>query len=720
MSRGTALGAQGFDLAFTQGWTPIHQARKVGRLNSKDLVNVLSIASTELRKPRSTAKWSEVKELVLWLAGERDMPGVREWCWGQLQDGTRGPERVVEVWKSILAEEQWKLREGDDALDHHYKKDELRSRKYDQQIAPVKAPASIFAAYVVAESIIHTVDSPPFSTLVHSMLASPIVPRHHFSAEFRSAVHQLGVSPLPLTGAQVEVARAWLRQTSLAQSWGYGEPGIWVAKETVKLFRKGEEKSAWVLWESIREGMERDEVKWIGEDWEATKSMHRVDDVFESDVKGVAAVPAVVDVDETAVRTTPVDAKLTQALVAPFLAGFAFGRSFDHANQIWSWLASWTPPLVPGVVVWTGLLKGYARRGDIDAAKAVWRQMTDAGVKPDLPAWTMYASAFFEGKQPDLAMEIVKEMFADKGIQRSLVGGHYPLEVYRSVMTGMMGNGRLEEARVLVDDMTKDGVPLDIRTVNVFLAYYTRTAKPDFPAIVHCLQLIVSEGLEADVFTFTMVLQALLTTNQRDAPAKLVRLMEQSGIKLTVTTYGTIINNLVKSGEMAQLKASVALLDEMERSKFPTNEKIYTSIILGFLRAGQSSPSHVDHETNAFVSAALVLKTRMESRGIAMNRIGYTGMISAMLGLKTRWGVEQALLIFRESQSKRLADLTGNDGAKVGHGDTWLVLLDGFARMGEWKVARALVQEMESSNFVPSNTKLKKVVDTIRRGGYNT
>lgn len=775
--RGVSKDQHGFYISFQKGWLPIRDAGGAARPKPQDLGQVLKLSSAELRRnPALTRVASDVCQLALWLLGEDGAPGVVDWAWQELQTGVAGAERVVKVWEGLQRGKHLRLRHGPDALDRAYKS----PRPPPPGVA--KHPAQVFGAYIAARSMLNSqsATTETFESLLPTLISrsSPSLRRVDERGNFTARIKALASSTFPSAGDTAALAHAWIRQVSLAQMWYFDNvhrtPGYEIVRLTKAYFRTSSPALAWELWELVREGVENEDVKWIEESaWDASKARRwlgeaeeRAQDSGEGVVrKGVAgvagvaitqpseveridatalgaqldAVPETVAVSvepvETTVsaaevpppasRTSLPPAVLTQALVAPFISGFTRAQLFDQATAIWTWLPS--RELVPGVVTWTALLHGYATRADVGAAEAVFSDMVASGVEPDVWAWLERISARFEAKQPSEAMEFANQLSKDKKLRSQLPGGRFPDIIYSRLIYGLLDCNRLEQAEEVLQQMEEEGVPPTIQTINALLVYHTRRKRIDLGNVIRCLQLVAEKGLEADVFTFTMVLQALLGTGQRDATAKLVSIMETTGIRPSVTTYGAIINHLANSGKADQLKAAVELIDEMERKGLPTNEIIYTSVIQGFLRAIADTPLHSlgDNDQHPYFTAALTLKDRMERRGLAFNRIGFNAIIGAALSLQTEWGVQLALRTFHEMESRPGMFGKGDgklqlesNGRSVTPADTWYVLLDGFSKMGDWSRARALVAQMERSGFKVKSKPLARMVDKVQRGGY--
>ena len=746
-----ALSTAGWS-AYESGWIPIRDAGEANRVDAKGLNRALAAAQVELAKPSSRAQWTDVRQLVLWIVGKDvNIDGVNEWARNELKVGQEGAARVVDVWDALAADEHLELVSGDNSLSRSWKPP--IERKVPASTQRRQLP-DLFAAYVAARAILHTTlpSPPPF----HAVLPSLLAYRQHLSLRKHAQAPQIA-AVLANRPADATKALAWIRQVALADMWAAkpGGEGLDVAREAKAMFRRTAIKDAWELWLLVREAIESPAVAWITvagwDDSQARRWLNGSKGIaeersvpFTDKAKQAAELPqapapesdAVAAAGELPLDTpgpTSVDASFTQALAAVFLAGFTRLECYSEAGDIWGWLSTRSPPLSPGVVAWNALVHGYAQKGNLTSVDATLLQMSASGVVPDV--WTSLdrAEAYFFAKRPDDAMDVFAQMFKSPAVLKALADPHVARLVHARMFVGLFASGRAGEAQRVLERMEQDGTPVDVHILNICLRHHTDRAKPDFAGAVDVFRRIASAGLEPDVFTFTMLFQALLRTGDEDATQRLIKIMDSTGVKPTATTYGALINHLAKSGSPPQLRSALALLDEMERRGMYTNEIIYTSLIQGLLRAipattsiatsGAPASSRTTHALHPYFVAAQALQKRMSERGIQMNRVGYNTIISAALALKTPAGISIATAIFRElmQSGRRSSSLAGEENAnraRAGQADSWYVFIDGFANMGDWATARKLVREMEGAGFVPRSKGFLRLVDKVQRGGW--
>ncbi|GAA5864307.1 hypothetical protein JCM3774_002747 [Rhodotorula dairenensis] len=747
--RGVQGSDPAFRAAFVEGWIPLRNSGQAARVSTRDLEKVL-MSTLGAEDPT----WHEaVQELALWLAGDSDGRVLADWAWRTLGSGPDGCERIASLGEKIRQGAHVALREAPNGPDHAYRP--VSHEGSGGRIATRRVPPPFFAAYVAARSLLrqgHPRDErPSFESLlpdfVHPTFPSlaPLLSRNELS-------QRLAALPVPGDGSMPETAAILpaLRQVALAQMY-YAlpdRPGEGLLREIRSLFVRGQRTRAEELWQDVRVAVEDADLAWLDRSaWiqSGRRSVREQDDFEGNPTPDEAAetesnVPSPENVPATAEPSICVElprAAFTQQIVARFLAGFVQAQDTEQANSIWQWLGSRDPPLTPGVACWTGLLRGYAARGNVGSVESAFAEMQrTAGIEPDYFAWMERVEAYFEAKQPDEAMQVAREMMRDRHVLRDLErdgsAGRFPLRMWNRLQGGLLAANRVREAEALLVEMERNGVSPTITTVNAFLKHYTRGTKPDLAGVSRVLQLVADKGLAADVYTFTMLLQALLAVGQRDASAKTIEIMQATGIMPTATTYGALIHSLASTGDTEHLRAATQLLDEMESKRMQTNEIVYTSLIQGYLRAGESSAA-VEEASGLpqSVAAALTLKQRMERRGIAVPRAAYNVLLSTALAQQTPAGKDLAVCLFREMKQSRTAlsrssgggggggsdaGLDANSGGGVTVADTWYILLDGFSNMNDGAMAGAILREMRESGFVPRSRALLRLIQRIQKG----
>lgn len=781
---GTRL--RNYDVMFVNGWKPLRQAGQIGRMKESDVAEILWAALARIREtgPAGEGKqwhWHEIRELVLWVAGGPERSLVTDWAWNNVYLGHEGCERVIDLWEAICRGEAAALRRAPDGPNHAYKP-AMQALREDGLPEEIRLPAGLFNLSCVAHALLRArldpSERPSFASMIPKFV-SPHLPRiNPLNPEFgmvsrlanlrKLAVYKVNrddpdaVVPSGVTAPSIvdTLVIPFVRQVGLMRQWYYNTelPGTRVVHEMQILLRGGLQKQAWRLWNLVQEALASPDLAWLGmADWlDSSRARtlftdeqgNLIDGSYAGQVAEIEpeessaeaelededladnGADTVLAVDSVSLDTAVAPAQLLQRHVGGVLSGFVKAKLMDHANTIWGWLSERGLP--PGVACWTGLLNGYVAGGALASVEAVFHDMQRTpGLEPDYYSWMARIKAHFAAKEPDAAMRCAREMMRDQHVLADLRRSGlktFPVGTWDQLMDGLLSCGRRHEADALFNEMLSAGVEPNMRTFNTLLAYATRGRKPDLANMIHLLQQIAAKGLEPDVYTFTMILHALLAVGQKNATNRTIEMMQAAGINPTRATYGAVIHNLAASGEPEKLSAALQLLDEMESKKMETNEIIYTSLIQNFLRAiGTSGSGHTTAEgRHPYADAAMMLKRRMEARGIHLNRIGYNALIAAGFSLQSEWGTDLAMRMFAELKRRPNMLQTSLTHAQRKQADkadermlvngTYYVMLDGLVRNGDYTTARTILHEMERSGFEVRSRPLQRLVRQVRSG----
>jgi len=217
--------------------------------------------------------------------------------------------------------------------------------------------------------------------------------------------------------------------------------------------------------------------------------------------------------------------------------------------------------------------------------------------------------------------------------------------------------------------------------------------------ISSALQGLKESGLSPDVFTYSIILTALLKAGREDAPQLILDMMKKDNIDPGAAVNTTIIDQLLREPDAKNIKAAFNILNRMEGERTPAerpNEVTYTTMLTGIYRWGSSKDAEAHHSD---------IIQRMGKRGIQFNRATCHILIRASLESSSREGPRYALDHFN-----RMARLNIEPDF-----DTWYIILDGMLRRGETQVANDLLEEMARRGYEPTGS-LRGLVNRVRRG----
>ncbi|TFK57054.1 hypothetical protein OE88DRAFT_1709460 [Heliocybe sulcata] len=365
-----------------------------------------------------------------------------------------------------------------------------------------------------------------------------------------------------------------------------------------------------------------------------------------------------------------------------FIGGFLKCRRVDLAEKLWN--DARAQGVKPGIEMWTALLDGYGAIRALDETLITWDAMKEARIKPDCMAYRALLSTLFNMRKTDLAMARFKEfeMLAfPKSAEQSQV-----LQVYNTVLHGLLLARLEEQARDLYQRMKTGGPTPDVVSYNTFMQYYAR--KGDMKSFASSFQALTDAGLEGDVFTWSTVLSALYKTSRKDGPQLVTNIMRMQKITPNVATYTAILDHAVGEKDESKLKGAFDLLRWMEQQQDPgiwPNEVTYTSFLSGMCRNEWLDPKLRDECKSHILQS-------MERRNIKPNRVTYHILLKACLQNPRPEGLRQALAYY--------ADM---DRHKVEKDyNTWWIILSGLIRRGDWGAAQEIVNQMRRKGFIPT------------------
>jgi len=418
-----------------------------------------------------------------------------------------------------------------------------------------------------------------------------------------------------------------------------------------------------------------------------TKSLEKL---YHTIVEGLTGPDAYLVADPSVI-TSSRSVALTEVGWTSFLVAFLKCQRRDLASNLWNDMARFGAK--PGVSMWTALLDAYDKMRAVDDAIAAWNMMLAQGIKPDGLTYRALISGLFNGRKPEEAMKTF-QTFRKESMKDC--SGPQTLSVYNTVLHGLLLMDSWNEANILMQSMRANGPKPDIVSYNTFLAYHSR--RRDFRALATLVNTMASNKLVGDVFSFSIILSALLKAGRDDAPEMLLSIMRKQGVQPNVATFSAIIDHQMGERSENNLRVAVRILHQMEQdeSTLP-NEVTYTSILAGLYRGQWLAVEKAEEWRKDIVG-------RMERRGVNLNLPMYHTLIKACLEYPNPEGLQHALGYYREMVRRKIPL----------NQTTWYILLAGLLHRGEWSVANEVIKDMFMSGIQPVGA-LSELVGKIRR-----
>ena len=407
--------------------------------------------------------------------------------------------------------------------------------------------------------------------------------------------------------------------------------------------------------------------------------------LYQAIIGGLTGPHAYLAADPSAVTSSRLVA-LTEVGWTSFLVAFLKCRRRDLASQLWNDMARFN--VKPGVSTWTALLDAYDGMRTVDDAVAAWNMMLAQNVKPDGLTYRALISALFNGRRPEEAMKTF-QTFRKESMNDC--PGPQTLSVYNTVLHGLLSVDHFQEADALMQSMHTNGPKPDIVSYNTFLAYHGR--RRDFKALATLVHRMEANKFVGDVFSFSIILSALLKAGRDDAPDMLLSIMRKQGVQPNVVTFSAIIERQMLEQNEKNLRAVMRILHQMECDDHSQpNAVTYTSILAGLYRGKWLSVEKAEEWRKDIV-------TRMERRGVEFTLPTYHILIKSCLEYPHPEGLQHALGYYREMLRRKVPLVQ----------TTWYIMLAGLLQRGERGVANEIINDMFRSGIQVGGTLLELV-----------
>ncbi|KAJ7520278.1 hypothetical protein O6H91_20G076300 [Diphasiastrum complanatum] len=247
------------------------------------------------------------------------------------------------------------------------------------------------------------------------------------------------------------------------------------------------------------------------------------------------------------------------------------------------------------VVSWNAMIGGYAQNGLGKEALALYEQMKQEGVQPNIVTFTIVLSAcaslaaLEQGKQ--LHFDIIK-----RGFQPDVIVGSTLVDMYAKC-------GCIEDARELFNSMSKR----DVVSWSAMIAGYAQNGLGKEALALY--EQMKQEGVQPDIVTFTSVLSACASLAALEQGKQLHFDIIKRGFQLDVIVGSTLVDMYAKCGCIEDAR-------ELFNNMSERNVVSWTAMIAGYAQ-------------NGLGKEALALYEQMKQEGVQPNNITFTCILSA-------------------------------------------------------------------------------------------
>ncbi|RKU44168.1 hypothetical protein DL546_006465 [Coniochaeta pulveracea] len=240
-----------------------------------------------------------------------------------------------------------------------------------------------------------------------------------------------------------------------------------------------------------------------------------------------------------------------------FIKAYMGIRQPNRAIEIWSCMVN--VGLQPTIKTWNSMIDGCRRAKNLAGLKSVWDKLIESGIKLDTAIWTTRISGLIElgdSKGGLLALDEMAQLWKESQHQNTPnpAAVQPTIEPVNAALAGLLRLDRANAANGLLGWAAKQGIAPDVYTFNTLLAPLVRKGlDTEVQAI---FKLMKSQHVEANVATFTILLEGALDDIAEQSPAdqiqtikNFLRAMRDAGVRANMQLYAKLIHLLLHEGD---------------------------------------------------------------------------------------------------------------------------------------------------------------------------
>ncbi|KAH7851941.1 hypothetical protein Vadar_018627 [Vaccinium darrowii] len=227
----------------------------------------------------------------------------------------------------------------------------------------------------------------------------------------------------------------------------------------------------------------------------------------------------------------------------------------------------------PDVVVYSSLVHGWCRAGNIPEAERVFREMKTAGVKPNVYTYSTVIDALCRNGQITRAHDVFAEMI-DVGCEPNSV-------TFNNMMRVHVKAGRTEKVLQVYNQMKRLSCPADTITYNFIIESYCRDG--NIEDAVKILNTMVKKGCTPNAYTFNPIFGCILKSKDVNAAHRMFTKMKELKCKPNTVTYNTLMRMFADSKSTDMV---LKLKREMDDSDIEPNVNTYRVLISMYCSMG--------------------------------------------------------------------------------------------------------------------------------------
>lgn len=225
-----------------------------------------------------------------------------------------------------------------------------------------------------------------------------------------------------------------------------------------------------------------------------------------------------------------------------------------RATEAQSFFDSLKHKFEPDVVVYTSLVHGWCRSGDISEAEKVFSEMKRAGIKPNVYSYSIVIDALCRCGQISRAHDVFAEML-DVGIEPNSI-------TFNNLMRVHVKAGRTEKVLQVYNQMKRLNIRADTITYNFLVE--THCKDDDLDKATKVLNSMVAKGCSPNASTFNMIFRSIAKLRDVNAGHRMYARMKDLKVSPNTVTYNILMAMFAESRSTDMVFKMKREMDENE------------------------------------------------------------------------------------------------------------------------------------------------------------
>ncbi|XP_074358560.1 uncharacterized protein LOC141697905 [Apium graveolens] len=218
------------------------------------------------------------------------------------------------------------------------------------------------------------------------------------------------------------------------------------------------------------------------------------------------------------------------------------------------------------VIVYTSLVNGWCRAGDISQAERIFREMKEIGIQPNVYTYTIVIDALCRCGQITRAHDVFAEMI-DAGCNPNAI-------TFNNLMRVHVKAGRTERVLQVYNQMRKLNCAADTITYNFLIETHCRDENCD--EAIKVINTMVRKGCEPNASTFNPIFRCILKAGDVNSAHRLFARMKEIKCKANTVTYNILMRMFADSKSADMI---IKLKREMDEGEIEPNVNTYGILI---------------------------------------------------------------------------------------------------------------------------------------------